>query len=150
MTKENCYIIDRDDKAIKLLEIQGKKFEVKGNQIKVYYQVRRLIPEILESEEFERELRGKLMQFWQHTGYATHYVDSAIRVAYQVLKSWKTNYVKGRRGRRKPVVKRLAARIKSTLFRVLGNKLIPNCDLEGALPRVRFLERMVSRPREGS
>ena len=132
---KNYYIVKRDDETIKLLRMQGKEFEVNGNRVKVYYLAKRLIPEIPENKEFKRALRNKLMTFWQHTGYAAHYVDSAIRAAYQVLKSWKTNYVKGRRGRRKPIVKNLAARIKNTLFRVRGNKLILT-----VIPRKLYLE----------
>jgi len=48
--------------------------------------------------------------------YASHYVDSAIKVAYSILKSWRRNYVKGERKREKPVVKRLFMRVKETLY----------------------------------
>lgn len=34
-----------------------------------------------------------------------HYVDSAIKQAYSIMKSWKRNYVKGNRKREKPVIK---------------------------------------------
>ncbi len=132
---KNYYIVKKDNEAIKLLRMQGKEFRVNGKQIKVYYHAKRLIPEIPESNEFRKELRDKLMAFWQHTGYAAHYVDSAIRMAYQVLRSWKANYVKGRRKRRKPIAKRLAARIKNTLFRVRGNKLVLT-----VIPRRLYLE----------
>ena len=134
-TEENYYTVPRDETVIKLLRMQGKKFEAKGGRIKVYYEVKRIIPEIPEGKEFKKGLRDKLLRHWRNTGYAAHYVDSAIRSAYQVLKSWKTNYVRGRRKRKKPIVKKLAARIKNSLFRVQGNRLILT-----VMPRKLYLE----------
>jgi len=78
-----------------------------------YYYVRRVIPAIPKTKKFKRQLRNKLLESWV---FASHYVDSAIKVAYSILKSWKRNYVKGRRRREKPVVKRLFVRVKETLY----------------------------------
>jgi len=55
--------------------------------------------------------------------YASHYVDSAIKVAYSILKSWKKNYLKGERERKKPTVKRLFARVKETLYTYKNGKI---------------------------
>ena len=56
--------------------------------------------------------------------YASHYVDSAIKTAYSILNSWRRNYIKGERGRYKPVVKRKFARVKETLYRFRDGKII--------------------------
>ncbi|MEM2604843.1 MAG: transposase, partial [Candidatus Korarchaeum sp.] len=53
-----------------------------------------LNPIIPKSNEFKKQLRDELMKNW---GYSKHYVDSAIREAYSLLKSWRRNYSKGRR-----------------------------------------------------
>jgi len=69
-----------------------------GRRIKRYYRVKRLIPVIPKAREFKRQLRNMLLENWE---YASHYVDSAIKVAYSILKSWRRNYIKGRRRRKK-------------------------------------------------
>ncbi|MEM4581574.1 MAG: hypothetical protein QW092_04330 [Candidatus Korarchaeum sp.] len=46
-------------------------------------------PMVPKSNEFKKQLRDKLMKNW---GYSKHYVDSAIREAYSILKSWRRNY----------------------------------------------------------
>ncbi|MHC1636356.1 MAG: RNA-guided endonuclease InsQ/TnpB family protein, partial [Candidatus Methanospirareceae archaeon] len=56
-------------------------------------------------------------------GYAAHYVDSAIRVAYSIIESWRRNYLRGRRGREKPVVRKKFVRVKGTLFVYKDGKL---------------------------
>ena len=95
--QRNCYLIKR-----------GRE------KIKKYYYVERLIPIIPKSREFKRNLRNSLLKDWK---YASHYVDSAIKTAYSILKSWRRNYLKGRRKRRKPIVKRRFVRVKETLYR---------------------------------
>ena len=85
-----------------------------GRKIRKYYYVKRLIPLIPKSKEFKRDLRNTLFRDWD---YASHHVDSAIKVAYSILKSWRRNYLKGRRKRKKPVVKRKFVRVKETLYK---------------------------------
>jgi len=79
-SKEKYYVVEH-----------GKK------KIRRYYYIRRLIPVIPKTKKFKRQLRNELLENWE---YASHYVDSAIKVAYSILRSWKRNYVKGRRGRK--------------------------------------------------
>jgi len=126
--------VKRSETTIKLLEAQGKEYKAEGKTIKVYYKAKRLKPRIPEEKEFKRKLRDKLMATWRQTRYATHYVDSAIRTAYQIIKSWKTNYLKGKRKRRKPVVRKRFARIKNTLFRLRNGELILT-----VIPRQKYL-----------
>ncbi|MEM4477736.1 MAG: hypothetical protein QXH90_05210 [Candidatus Korarchaeum sp.] len=59
------------------------------------------------------------MEDW---GYSKHYVDSAIREAYSLLKSWRRNYRKGRR-KGKPVVKKRFVRVKGTLYSFREGKI---------------------------
>jgi putative transposase len=86
------------------------KRKVKG----VRYTAKRLIPILPKDGAFKHhELREKLMETWPH---AKHYVDSAIKQAYSILRSWRKNYLKGNRTRNKPCVKRRFVRIKETLY----------------------------------
>ncbi len=81
----------------------------------------RLIPIIPKSKEFKRALRNQLLKDWN---YASHYVDSAIKTAYSILNSWRRNYIKKKRERNKPIVKRKFVRVKETLYRFRGGKII--------------------------
>jgi len=75
---------------------------------------RRLIPIIPKENGFKHHyLRDLLMDGWS---YSKHYVDSAIKQAYSILKSWRRNYLKGRRSREEPAVKKKFVRIKETLY----------------------------------
>jgi len=83
----------------------------------------RLLPKYkvdIHSGEYKKKLRDSLLQEWP---YAAHWVDSAIKTAYSILKSWRKNYVKGDRKRRRPTAKRLFARAKQTLIKLKGEKL---------------------------
>jgi len=75
--------------------IEKKNFyRVKGN--KNYY-VTRIIPIVPKSNEFKNHyLRNSLMKDWR---YSKHYVDSAIKQAYSIVKSWRRSYIKGERRR---------------------------------------------------
>jgi putative transposase len=56
---------------------------------------KRLIPIIPKDNSFKNHhLRGLLMGSW---GYLKHYVYSAIKRAYSMLKSWRRSYIKGER-----------------------------------------------------
>jgi len=81
----------------------------------------RLIPIIPKSKEFKRTLRNQLLKDWN---YASHYADSAIKTAYSILNSWRRNYIKGKRSKNKPVVKRKFVRVKETLYRFRESKII--------------------------
>jgi len=97
-----------------------------------YYETTRLIPYFPKSNEFKRELRNKLLENWS---FAKHYVDSAIKTAYSILESWRQNYLKGRRKRKKPTVKRKFVRVKTTLMKVEGSKIRITIK-----PREKYLE----------
>ncbi len=103
-----------------------------GNGKHKYYETTRLIPYFPKSNGFKRELRNELLKNWP---FAKHYVDSAIKTAYSILESWRQNYLRGRRKRRKPVVKRKFVRVKTTLMKVEGSKIRIT-----AKPRKEYLE----------
>ncbi len=84
------------------------------------YKTTRLIPVFPSSNEFKKILRSELLKDWP---YAAHYVDSAIKTAYSILNSWRQNYLKGLRRRKKPTVKREFIRVKTTLMKVEGTKI---------------------------
>jgi len=82
---------------------------------------RRLIPVIPKDGSFKNHyLRNLLLEGW---GYSKHYVDSAIKQAYSILKSWRRGYIKGERRREKPVVKKKFVRIKETLYSFRDGKI---------------------------
>ncbi|PNV77763.1 MAG: transposase, partial [Thermoproteota archaeon] len=78
------------------------------------YRRKRLIPIIPKDNKFKHHyLRNLLMEDWN---YSKHYVDSAIKQAYSMMKSWRRGYIKGERKRRKPTVEKRFIRIKETLY----------------------------------
>jgi Transposase and inactivated derivatives len=83
----------------------------------------RLLPKYkvdIHSREYKKKLRDSLLEDWP---YAAHWVDSAIKAAYSIFKSWRKNYVKGERKRNKPTARRLFARAKQTLIKLEGERL---------------------------
>ena len=111
--------------------------DVIWNNIEWRKKGKRLIPVIPKSKEFKRNLRNNLLKDWN---YASHYVDSAIKTAYSILNSWRRNYVKGKRSKNKPTVKRKFVRVKETLYRFKDWKLRITIE-----PRKKYLEFDLSR-----
>ena len=80
----------------------------------------RLLPKYkvdIHSKEYKKKLRDSLLQEWP---FAARWVDSAIKTAYSIFKTWRKNYVKGERKRRRPTAKRFFARAKQTLIKLEG------------------------------
>jgi len=97
------------------IEWEKKKVEgKKQRRLKPKYSVN------IHSKEYKKKLRDSLLQEWP---YAAHWVDSAIKTAYSIFKSWRKNYVKGDRKGRRPTARRLFARAKQTLIKLEGEKL---------------------------
>ena len=83
----------------------------------------RLLPKYkvdIHSGKYKRKLRDSLLEDWD---FAAHWVDSAIKTAYSILKSWRKNYVKGERKRRRPTARRLFVRAKQTLVKLEDERL---------------------------
>ncbi|MHA1607531.1 MAG: RNA-guided endonuclease InsQ/TnpB family protein, partial [Candidatus Freyarchaeota archaeon] len=110
---ENIEWIEKKQRNYYLIR-NGRRFKRK------YYHVKRLIPIIPKSREFKRNLRNSLFKNWK---YASHYVDSAIKVAYSIINSWRKNYLKGKRRKNKPIVKRKFVRVKETLYVYRNDKI---------------------------
>jgi len=97
--------------------VEWKKSKVNGKK------QWRLLPKYeadIHSGEYRKKLRDSLLVDWP---YAAHWVDSAMKTAYSIFKSWKKNYVKGDRKRNKPTARRLFARVTQTLVKLEGEKL---------------------------
>ena len=89
----------------------------------------------LKAEE-RRRVRNQLLEDWP---YASHYVDSAINSVIGLVKGWIKLYNKGK-AKKKPEITRRIVYIKSTLFRVKGDRLIIRI-----VARKRYLEVDLSR-----
>jgi len=104
-----------------LLQKAGMKYGLKSDGLKsAIRREKRLIPVIPKGKFFKNNLRNLLMENWS---YSKHYVDSAIKQAYSILKSWRRNYIKGERRRKKPVVKKRFVRIKEMLYSFRNGKI---------------------------
>ncbi|MEM4545014.1 MAG: transposase, partial [Nitrososphaerota archaeon] len=105
--------------------------------------VKRILPKLPDYSKLNY-LRNILLTDWP---YARIYVDSAIKEAYRVMKSWMKRYVKGDAGREKPVIKKKFARIKKDLYVFRDNKIrvciIPGREyLEFDISNAWFLSRI--------
>jgi len=82
---------------------------------------KRLVPVIPKENSFRHHyLRNFLLVGWS---CSKHYVDSAIKQAYSMLKSWRRSYLKGERKREKPAVKKRFVRVKETLYSFKNGKI---------------------------
>jgi putative transposase len=82
---------------------------------------RRIIPIIPKDNNFKHHyLRNMLLRDWH---YSKHYIDSAIKQAYSIIKSWRRSYIKGERKRERPIVKKRFVRIKETLYSYRNGKI---------------------------
>jgi len=73
-----------------------------------------------KKEEVYKSLRDELEEV---NVLASHYVDKAISDAYSVLRSWRRRAEKGKASLRKPKLKRVYVRVKSTLRKVEGESV---------------------------
>ena len=94
--------------------IEWKEWRIPGKKQK------RLFPNYRKDNAFKRALRDKYLKDWE---YAAHWVDSALKTAFSIMRSWKKNYNKGKRKRRCPIVKRPFVRVKQTLMKREGERL---------------------------
>jgi len=80
----------------------------------------RLFPRYRKDKAFRKSLRDKYLEGW---AFAAHWVDSALATAFSIMKSWRKNYNKGYRKRRRPVARRLFARAPQDVCKLEGDKL---------------------------
>jgi len=96
--------------------IKVERGEVKRGK-KVLTKVKITLP---EKKGVYKTLRDELEKI---NNLASHYVDKAISDAYSVLRSWKRRAEKGRASLRKPKLKKVYVRVKSTLKKVDGENV---------------------------
>jgi putative transposase len=100
---KHCHDISNFLEAYRLL-LQGAMDEIWKNiqwaEKRNKRNRKRIIPVILKSNEFKLSLRNSLLMNWC---YSKYYVDSAIKQAYSIIKSWRRSYVRGERRRKRPV-----------------------------------------------
>ena len=80
----------------------------------------RLFPHLPVTRQFKHAIRDGYIPSWD---YAAHWVDSAERAAFAIVKSWKKNYNNGERSRKCPSVRRLFAQTKQSLCKLEDDKL---------------------------
>ncbi|MEJ2776334.1 transposase, partial [Sulfolobaceae archaeon RB850M] len=73
-----------------------------------------------KKKEVYKKLRDELEKI---NKLASHYVDKAISDAYSILKGWKRRTEKGQASLRKPRLKKIYVRVKSTLRKVEGEEV---------------------------
>jgi putative transposase len=75
--------------------------------------VKRIIPQLPRKNDALKALRNQFIGSWTYT---KHFVDGALKDAWSILKSWRSNYIRGVRKRVKPVVRKGFARFKTTML----------------------------------
>jgi len=88
-----------------------EKKEVKATKIKI------TLP---KKKEVYKALRNELEKI---NNLASHYVDKAINDAYSILGSWRRRAEKGKASLRKPTLRKVYVRVKSTLRKVEGESV---------------------------
>ena len=73
-----------------------------------------------KKKEVYKTLRDELEKI---NNLASHYVDKAISDAYSILESWRRRAEKGQASLRKPRLKKIYVRVKSTLRKVEGESV---------------------------
>ena len=99
-------------KALDWLWEEVERKEVKGKKAT---KVKITLP---KKKEVYKILRDELEKI---NKLASHYVDKAISDAYSILNSWRRRAEKGQASLRKPRLKKVYVRVKSTLRKVEGN-----------------------------
>ncbi|MFP3171232.1 MAG: transposase, partial [Sulfolobaceae archaeon] len=90
--------------------------EVKKGK-KIFAKVKITLP---KKKEVYKTLRDELEKV---NNLASHYVDKAINDAYSILKGWRRRAEKGQASLRKPRLKKVYVRVKSTLRKVEGENV---------------------------
>jgi len=80
----------------------------------------RLFPRYRKDYDFKMSLRNRYLEGWT---FAAHWINTALVTAFSIMESWRKNYNKGYRRRRRPVARRLFARVPQSLCSLEGDKL---------------------------
>jgi len=93
-----------------------EKKEMKKGK-KIFMKIKITLP---KKKEVYKTLRDELEK---NNTLASHYVDKAINDAYSILRGWKRRAEKGQASLRKPRLKKVYVRVKSTLRKVEGESV---------------------------
>jgi len=80
----------------------------------------RLLPRYRKDKEFKKSLRNRYLEGWT---FAAHWIDSALVTAFSIMESWRKNYNRGDRKRKRPVARRLFARAPQDVCKLEGDRL---------------------------
>jgi len=113
---ENCRVLLH--KALDWLweRVKIERKEVKKGK-KVLTKIKITLP---KKKEVYKTLRDELEKV---NKFASHYVDKAISDAYSILKGWRRRAEKGQASLRKPTLRKVYVRVKSTLRKVDGEEV---------------------------
>ncbi|MEM4790263.1 MAG: hypothetical protein QXP54_02480, partial [Thermofilum sp.] len=99
----------------KALEAIWESVEWRGDPKHLEKYGRFKVPVLPESAEFQRQLRGQLLA---GCPYSTHWVDSVIRTAFTIARSWRKRYLEGKARKRRPRVEKRFARVPKSYVKV--------------------------------
>ncbi len=121
--KEESKILVENYKILlqKALDWLWDRTKVERKQVKkgkkIFTKIKITLP---ERKEVYKTLRDELEKV---NVLASHYVDRAINDSFSILKSWKRRAEKGQASLRKPKLKKVYVRVKSTLRKVEGKSV---------------------------
>jgi putative transposase len=96
--------------------VKIERKEVKKGK-KIFAKIKITLP---KKKEVYKTLRDELEKV---NKFASHYVDKAISDAYSILKGWRRRAEKGQASLRKPTLRKVYVRVKSTLRKVDGEEV---------------------------
>jgi len=104
----------------KALDWLWERVKVERKETKKGKKATRIKITLPKKKEVYKTLRDELEEV---NKLASHYVDKAINDAYSILKGWKRRAEKGQASLRKPRLKKVYVRVKSTLRKVEGESV---------------------------
>ncbi|MEM0376585.1 MAG: transposase [Thermofilum sp.] len=104
----------------KALEAIWEGIEWKGDPKHLKRYGRFKVPVLPESAEFQRQLRRRLVE---SCPYATQWVDSVIRSAFDIMRAWRKRYLEGKARKVRPRAARRFARVPKQRMKVEGKSV---------------------------
>jgi putative transposase len=104
----------------KALDWLWERTKIERKEVKKGKKATKIKITLPKKKEVYKALRDELEKI---NNLASHYVDKAIIDAYSILKGWKRRAEKGQASLRKPTLRKVYVRIKSTLRKVEGESV---------------------------
>jgi putative transposase len=104
----------------KALDWLWERTKIERKEVKKGKKATKIKITLPKKKEVYKTLRDELEKI---NNLASHYVDKAINDAYSILKGWKRRAEKGQASLRKPKLKKVYVRVKSTLRKVKGEEV---------------------------